>query len=55
MTREELQAALTELQSSLTFEEGGEWLNTNAPAENFHELALKLRYTSGLDFDYLFC
>ncbi len=55
MTREELQATLTELQSSLTFEEGGEWLNINAPAENFHELALKLRHTSGLDFDYLFC
>ncbi len=55
MTREELQLHLPELSAALTFEEGGEWLNVNVDASSWKTLAHALKYTSGFDFDYLFC
>jgi NADH-quinone oxidoreductase subunit C len=35
--------------------EGGEWLNVQVPAEQWHETALWLRDNPDLQFDYLFC
>jgi NADH-quinone oxidoreductase subunit C len=55
MSNEELKGRLTELLPSATFEEGGEWLTALVEPKDWKDFAKKLRYTSGLDFDYLFC
>lgn len=55
MTAEQLKQALQALLPSPTFEEGGEWTTLALEAAAWPELALRLRSTSGLDFDYLFC
>ena len=55
MTNEDLKLKITELLSSATFEEGGEWLNVFAAPEDLKVLMKQLRDTEGLDFDYLFC
>lgn len=55
MTTEELKIELLALNPSLTFEEGGEWLNVNVAADNWLPLAEALRYTDSTYFDYLFC
>src|SRR5262245_46890839 len=55
MTREELQSQLTALNAAVTFEEGGEWLNVNTDPASWKNFSRQLKYTSGLDFDYLFC
>ena len=55
MTNEELKIKLTELLSSATFEEGGEWINLFVPPAEWKSFAQQLRSTSGLDFDFLFC
>ena len=55
MTNEELKIKLSELLPALSFEESGEWLNVNIESRDWPGLAKKLRYSSDLDFDYLFC
>ena len=55
MTREELQLKLPELAATISFEEGGEWLNMNIDAADWGAVAPALKFTNGLDFDYLFC
>jgi NADH:ubiquinone oxidoreductase subunit C len=55
MTNEELKIKLPELLSTLTFEEGGQWLNVNIESKDWLPFAKQLHNTSGLDFDYLFC
>jgi NADH-quinone oxidoreductase subunit C len=55
MTNEDLKIKFAGLVPVITFEEGGEWLNAVVPAQELKPFVLKLRSTSGLDFDYLFC
>jgi NADH-quinone oxidoreductase subunit C len=55
MTREELQAQLTQLCQTATFDEGGEWLNATVPVEEWKALANTLKKQQELAFDYLFC
>jgi NADH:ubiquinone oxidoreductase subunit C len=55
MSREELQAYLGSLNTSLTFEEGGEWINLFVDPGQFRELMEKLRNDEQLQFDYMFC
>lgn len=52
MNNEELKSALTSLEPSVVFEEGGEWLNVFVEPGNLKPLALKLK--SELKLDYLF-
>jgi NADH:ubiquinone oxidoreductase subunit C len=54
MEREELQAYLNGL-DTLTFEEGGEWINLFVEPANFRALMERLRRDDKLLFDYLFC
>lgn len=55
MTNEELKAKLIESHPATTFEEGSEWLTAIIEATGWNELARQLRFTAGLDFDFLFC
>jgi NADH-quinone oxidoreductase subunit C len=55
MTNEELKNKFTELLPTTGFEEGGEWLNLFVTPDEFKSFARLLRFTPGLDFDYLFC
>lgn len=54
MEREELQQYLGGL-GSLTFEEGGEWINLFVEPADFRSLMERLRRDEQLGFDYLFC
>jgi len=54
MEREELQQYLGGL-GSLTFEEGGEWINLFVEPADFRSLMEQLRRDEQLEFDYLFC
>lgn len=55
MTREDLIARLPELSASLSFEEGGEWLNINCDVNEWLSLAQALKSNKDFYFDYLFC
>jgi NADH:ubiquinone oxidoreductase subunit C len=55
MTREELQIKISELLTSATFEEGGQWLNVNIESSNWLPFAKQLRNNPDLNFDYMFC
>jgi len=55
MTNEELKTQLSIIHTSLTFEEGGEWINAVVPATEWKALALHLRRHGSFLFDYLFC
>lgn len=55
MTREELQASLTERASGATFDEGGQWPTINPSAAQWPDLARLLREDPLYRFDYLFC
>lgn len=55
MLKEDLKLKLAEILPTIIFEEGGEWLNAFIPPEELVSFAEQLRYTEGLDFDYLFC
>ncbi len=55
MTSEELKIKINELLPSATFEEGGEFLNINAEANDWLAFAQQLRNDEALFFDYLFC
>lgn len=55
MTKEELQSKLQEINPSISFEEGTEWLTARLESNDWLPFAEKLKNTAGLDFDYLFC
>ena len=55
MLKEELKQTISEISPTATFEEGGEWLNIYAEANEWPELAQKLRNSESLFFNYLFC
>jgi NADH-quinone oxidoreductase subunit C len=55
MDREALKNKIIEKWPDAVALEGGEWLNIQVPAEAWREIALWLRDTGELHFDYLFC
>jgi len=55
MTNEELKIKLSELSSSVSFEEGGQWLVVNVDPKDWLSIATSLRNHQELNFDYLFC
>lgn len=55
MLIEDLKSKLAEILPLISFEEGGEWLNVFVPPEELLPFVTQLRWTQGLDFDYLFC
>ncbi len=55
MTSEEIKAELLLIHPSLTFEEGGEWVNAVIEPGDWLLLAKQLRKHSSFACDYLFC
>lgn len=55
MSKELLKLRITELLPEAAFDESGEWLNTEVPAEKWPALAEQLKADSHLALDYLFC
>lgn len=55
MDKEVLKGKIAELLPPATFEEGAEWLTVMIDPAGWKALARQLRYTDGLDLDYLFC
>ncbi|SRR5258705_7139403 len=55
MTNDELKIKLSEISPSVTYEEGGQWLNINVDPKDWLSLAKQLRRLPELNFDYLFC
>ena len=55
MTKEELKIKLTELITTVTFDESGEWLNIIITPADLPIAAEILRNETELNFDYLFC
>ncbi len=56
MENQEIQKIVESWSDKLEFsEEGSEFLNVTVPAEELHEICLKLKDTPELKFDYLFC
>ena len=53
--KEELKIRVQELAPSATFEEGGEWLTVVIDPAEWEGFARQIRFTAGLDLDYLFC
>ena len=55
MLNEELKTRISELNPSVTYEEGGEWLNINTESGDWLSIAQQLRNDESLFFNYLFC
>jgi NADH:ubiquinone oxidoreductase subunit C len=55
MNDDELKLILGELIPSGTVVESSEWVTLEIPYAEGKTIARQLRFTSGLDFDYLFC
>ncbi|HMH21956.1 MAG TPA: NADH-quinone oxidoreductase subunit C [Puia sp.] len=55
MNKDELKQKLSELLPSATLEEGSEWTTILIDPTSWKESARLLRFTAGLDLDYLFC
>jgi NADH:ubiquinone oxidoreductase subunit C len=55
MSNDELKIKLSELLPSISFEEGGQWLNVNVDHKDWLYFANSLRNRADLNFDYLFC
>lgn len=55
MTREELQQHISERFPSVTFEEGGQFLNAQVPAAEWKHVAQYLQGKAEMAFDFLFC
>jgi NADH-quinone oxidoreductase subunit C len=55
MIKEELQNFITEKWPYAVPLEGGQWLNIEVPAENWRDLALPMRNSHEVAFDFLFC
>jgi len=55
MNNDELKLQLSAILPSAVYEEGTEWLTVQADAAGWKDFARALRYTPGLEFDFLFC
>ncbi|MBX2935257.1 MAG: NADH-quinone oxidoreductase subunit C [Ferruginibacter sp.] len=55
MSNEALKEKITQLLTTATFDETGEWLNISIEANNWPAFANQLRHDESLLFDYLFC
>ena len=55
MTNEELKNKISTIVPSITYEEGGEWLNAVVEPSGWLNLATILKKDPELNFDYLFC
>jgi NADH-quinone oxidoreductase subunit C len=55
MNPEELKQQIGTLLPSATFEEGAEWTTITIDPSAWPDLSRQLRWTKGLDLDYLFC
>src|ERR1700735_5418466 len=55
MNKEALKARLEELLPTPSWDEGGEWLAVIVDPAAWDVVARQLRFTGGLDFDFLFC
>lgn len=55
MNREELQEVLKAKSETITFVEGGEWLNIEIDPVNWKDFASSMKSDPALAFDYLFC
>ena len=55
MDNETLKQQLTGLLASVTFEDGGEWLNVLVEPTDWKPFAQQLKQSAELQFDYLFC
>jgi NADH-quinone oxidoreductase subunit C len=55
MLNEDLKIEFTQWLPSISFEEGGEWLNAYLAPEELKSFVDHLRYHPDLKFDYLFC
>lgn len=55
MTNDEWKIKLTEFLPSITFEEGGEWLNLFIDPKDWLPFAKQLHERNDFNFDYLFC
>jgi len=55
MEREQLQAAVTSIQSAIVFEEGGEMLTAEIAPELCFDLMQALKQFPELQMDYMFC
>ncbi len=55
MDVEALKYKITEFNSTLSFDETGEWLNIKVEAKDLFKLAHHLRYDNDFYFDFLFC
>jgi NADH:ubiquinone oxidoreductase subunit C len=55
MTNDELKIMLSEFFPSITYEEGGQWMNINVDPGDFLPFVNQLRHSPELSFDYLFC
>jgi NADH-quinone oxidoreductase subunit C len=55
VNKEELRSRLGELIPTATFEEGGEWVTVVIDPAGWAAIARQLRFTAGLELDYLFC
>ena len=55
MTNEELKLRITELFPQAAIDENGEWINILIPSADLPDIALQLKQTKDLDFDFLFC
>ena len=55
MNTEELKTKITELLTTATFDEAGEWLNISIDSKEWLPFAQQLRTDDSLNFDYLFC
>lgn len=55
MSIEALKEKITQLLTTATFDETGEWLNISIEATNWPAFAHQLRHDESLLFDYLFC
>jgi NADH-quinone oxidoreductase subunit C len=55
MTNDEIKIYLLSLHPTLTFEEGGEWINVVVPPGDWKNFAQQVRSDPSLMLDYLFC
>ncbi len=56
MTNQEIQNVVSGWNENLEFsEEASQFLNVTVPKEELHNICKKLKETTDLDFDYLFC
>ena len=55
MINEVIKAELLLIHPSITFEEGGEWVNASVEPGDWLQLAKQLRNHTSFAFDYLFC